>query len=77
MGYEWTGWVYVATDIGLPESVRSMARLSLTLSTIFTKHVAEQSALLNSVVKSDVSMRQRIEPVLGHVALGALAIVGF
>src|SRR6202012_4540970 len=47
----------------------------LAARAVVLEHVAEQRALLDGVVQRDMRMRQRIEPVPGHVLLGTGAVV--
>ena len=50
-------------------------RFALGLAEILDKHIAEQCTLFNGVVEGDVGMGMRVEPMFGHAAFGAAAIV--
>lgn len=45
------------------------------LAQILRQHVTKQRALLDGVVEGDVGVRARVEPVFGHCALSALAVI--
>ena len=52
-------------------------RFALGLAEILSKHIAEQRTLFDGVVEGDVGMRMRVEPMFGHSAFSAFAIVLF
>ena len=52
-------------------------RFALGLAQILSKHIAEQRALFDGVVEGDVGMGMRVEPMFGHAAFSAFAIVLF
>ena len=43
---------------------------------VLFQHIAEQRALLDRVVERNVGVRQHVEPVFRHTALGAVAVAG-
>ena len=49
----------------------------LGLAEILNKHIAEQRTLFDGVVEGDVGMGMRVEPMFGHAAFSAFAIVRF
>ena len=50
---------------------------ALGLAEILNKHIAEQRTLFDGVVEGDMGMGMRVEPMFGHAAFGAFAIVLF
>ena len=46
---------------------------------IFSEHIAEQRTLCDGIVDGDMGMgmRMRVEPMFGHAAFSAIAIVLF
>jgi hypothetical protein len=53
------------------------ASSQLGLAEILGKHIAEQHTLFDGVVDGDVGMGIRVEPMFGHAAFRAFAIVLF
>ena len=49
----------------------------LGLAEILNKHIAEQRTLFDGVVERNVRMGMRVEPMFGHAAFSALAIILF
>jgi hypothetical protein len=50
-------------------------RFALGLAEILSKHIAEQRTLLDGVVEGDMGMEMRVEPMFGHAAFSAFAVV--
>ena len=57
--------------------VNVQRRFALGPAEILDKHIAEQRTLFNGVVEGDVGMGMRVEPMFGHTAFSAFAIVLF
>jgi hypothetical protein len=57
--------------------VNVQRRFALGLAEILNKHIAEQRTLFDGVVEGDVGMGMRVEPMFGHAAFSAFAIVLF
>jgi hypothetical protein len=57
--------------------VNVQRRFALGLAEILGKHIAEQRTLFDGVVEGDVGMGMRVEPMFGHAAFSAFAIVHF
>ncbi len=49
----------------------------LGFAEILGEHIAEQRTLFDGVVEADVGMGMRVEPMFGHSAFSAFAIVLF
>jgi hypothetical protein len=56
-------------------SSRTTGRFALGPADILGKHIAKQRTLFDGVVEGDVGMGMRVEPMFGHAAFGAAAIV--
>ena len=57
--------------------VNVQRRFALGLAEILNKHSAEQRTRFDGVVEGDVGMGMRVEPMFGHAAFSAFAIVLF
>src|SRR5258707_771608 len=69
-------WRSLST-VGSAEVLDVRRRFALGLAQILSKHIAEQRALFDGVVEGDVGMGMRVEPMFGHAAFSAFAIVLF